>query len=133
VVLSDSLQGAVPSPDAALLKARFGSAFQEALSTAVAELSAQQRNVLRMHVGGGCSIDEIGRAYGVHRATAARWIERARTGIYERVRAQLGTQHRVTESEFRSLAGLMRAELELSLTRGSSSAHVIERPAEESG
>ena len=132
VALSDGLADAALSPEGALLKARFGPSFQEALQAAVLELTKQERNVLRMHVSGGCSIDEIGRAYDVHRATAARWIERARTAIYDRVRAALGAKHRLSDSEFRSLAGLMRAELELSLLRGSSSARLIARGEPES-
>lgn len=119
VGLSESLAATPFSPEAQVLKARYGVAFGEALRAAVASLSRQERNVLRMHVG-QCSIDEIGRAYDVHRATAARWIERARERIYERVRELLRAAHPLTDSEFKSLAGLMGAELELSLTQPSS-------------
>jgi hypothetical protein len=59
----------------------------------------------------------------VHRATAARWIDRARSVIYARVREQLGAQHPMTDSEFRSLAGLMGPELHLSLSVPSSASH----------
>jgi RNA polymerase sigma-70 factor (ECF subfamily) len=116
VALSDTLEAVPFSPEASLLKARFGDAFRDALRTAVAGLSKQARNVLRMHVVGHCSIDEIGRAYNVHRATAARWIDRSRSTIYARVREQLGEHHPLTDSEFRSLAGLMGPELQLSLS-----------------
>jgi RNA polymerase sigma-70 factor, ECF subfamily len=116
VALSDTLEAVPFSPEASLLKARFGDSFRDALRTAVAGLSKQARNVLRMHVVGHCSIDEIGRAYNVHRATAARWIDRSRSTIYARVRDQLGEQHPLTDSEFRSLAGLMGPELQLSLS-----------------
>jgi RNA polymerase sigma-70 factor (ECF subfamily) len=120
VALSDTLEAVPFSPEASLLKARFGDAFREALRAAVAGLSKQARNVLRMHVVGHCSIDEIGRAYNVHRATAARWIDRSRSTIYARVHEQLGAQHPLTDSEFRSLAGLMGPELQLSLSVPSS-------------
>jgi RNA polymerase sigma-70 factor (ECF subfamily) len=109
-----------------LTKARFGGAFQKALRDAVAALSAQERNVLRMHVTGQCSIDEIGRAYNVHRATAARWLDRSRARIYETVRQELcGRRNNLTASEFKSLATLMGSELELNLTGNSAllSAH----------
>ncbi len=114
--LSERLAAADPNVEATLLRARFGEAFQAALSAAVSGLSAQQRNVLRMHTVGGASIDEIGRAYRVHRATAARWLERARGRIYEQVRAELCLEQRLTHSEFDSLAQLIGAELSLSLT-----------------
>ena len=74
--------------------------------------------MLRMHVAGHCSIDEIGRAYNVHRATAARWLDRTRTRIYEEVRQELCVKRaNLTASEFKSLATMMGTELELSLSR----------------
>lgn len=120
VQLSDGLAATSFSPEVEVLKARFGHGFRESLRTALAELTKQERNVLRLHVVGRCSIDEIGRAYDVHRATAARWIERARSKIYDRVRELLSVIKPLTDSEFRSLAGVLGAELELSLTLASS-------------
>jgi RNA polymerase sigma-70 factor, ECF subfamily len=121
VELSEHLAEQELSAEARLTKARFGPAFASALRDAVLALSAQERNVLRMHVAGRCSIDEIGRAYNVHRATAARWLERSRTRIFEAVRQELCVRHnKLTASEFRSLATLMGGELELSLTGVSS-------------
>lgn len=122
VQLSERLAASGVSVEAGVLKARFGRAFQEALRGAVACLSEQERNVLRMHVVGRCSIDEIGLAYDVHRATAARWIERARARIYDEVRRELCVDHKLTLSEFRSLAALLGPELELSLGFGSATA-----------
>jgi RNA polymerase sigma-70 factor (ECF subfamily) len=120
VELTDKLAAPGGSPEARLLKARFGTAFHQALRAAVAALSAQERNVLRMHVVGQCSIDEIGRAYNVHRATAARWLDRSRARIYEQVRHELCVcQEKLTASEFKSLATLMGSELELSFSRRS--------------
>ncbi|MEP7052675.1 MAG: sigma-70 family RNA polymerase sigma factor [Pseudomonadota bacterium] len=117
VELDEQLAAQALSPEAQLTKARFGPAFSQALRDAVAALSAQERNVLRMHVSGRCSIDEIGRAYNVHRATAARWLDRARASLHEFVRQALCIrQEKLTASEFKSLAAMMGGELELSLT-----------------
>jgi RNA polymerase sigma-70 factor (ECF subfamily) len=121
VELSEQLAAQGMSAEAQLMKARFGPAFARALRDAVAALSTQDRNVLRMHISGQCSIDEIGRAYRVHRATAARWLDRARAQLRESVRQELCIrQQRLTASEFKSLAALMGGELELSLTGVSS-------------
>jgi RNA polymerase sigma-70 factor (ECF subfamily) len=123
--LSDRLAAVGPNPELVLIRARYGRAFQKALRAAVAALSGQERNVLRMHVLGQCSIDEIGRAYDVHRATAARWLERIRTRIYEAVRRDLSGRHtELSDSEFRSLARMMGSELELSLSENLASAFV---------
>lgn len=121
VELSEKLATDDLGIEATLLKARFGHAFQEALETSLSTLSKQERNVLRMHVVGQCSIDEIGRAYEVHRATAARWIDRSRAKIYEGVRQALCVEHKLTASEFDSLATLVGAELSLRLSAGPSS------------
>ncbi|HYP89139.1 MAG TPA: sigma-70 family RNA polymerase sigma factor [Polyangiaceae bacterium] len=113
--LSEQLAATDLDFEASLLRARFGPAFQQALRASLAALSKQERNVLRLHAVGHCSIDEIGRAYAVHRATAARWIERSRSKIYAEVRDSLRVEHGLTASEFKSLAVLLGAELELSL------------------
>lgn len=127
VELSEQLAVRGLSPEVLLTRARFGPAFTRALHDAVAALSAQERNVLRMHVSGHCSIDEIGRAYSVHRATAARWLDRARAKLHESVRQELCIrQDKLTASEFKSLAAMMGSELELSLS-GFSSQIVLER------
>ncbi len=117
VELSEQLAMQGLSSEALITKARFGPAFAQALRDAVLALSAQDRNVLRMHVSGHCSIDEIGRAYGVHRATAARWLDRARAQLHDSVRQELCIrQDKLTASELKSLAALMGAELELSFS-----------------
>ena len=47
-------------------------------------LSAEDRTLLRQQIVDGLSIDAIGAAYGVHRATAARWLNRARGALVAR-------------------------------------------------
>lgn len=118
VQLPEQLAADDSNVDAVLLKERFGKAFGVALRAAVSHLSEQDRNVLRMHAVDRASIDDIGRVYQVHRATAARWIERAREKIYADVREALRVEHRLTQSEFKSLATVLGGELELSLGLG---------------
>ena len=115
--LSEELAVAPHGVDLALLRARYAGTFQAALRDAVRALPARERNALRMHVGGGCSIDQIGVAYGVHRATAARWLERARESIAQGVRHALSLRNvELTQSEFQSLGHALASELELRLS-----------------
>jgi RNA polymerase sigma-70 factor, ECF subfamily len=115
--LKEQLEATGFELDATLMKARYGETFQKALEQALATLTPQDRNRLRMHVVDRCSIDQIGRAYGVHRATAARWLERARNHVLESVRRALCLQYGpLTDSEFTSIARAMGSELELSLS-----------------
>jgi RNA polymerase sigma-70 factor (ECF subfamily) len=117
VELSDALAAPEHSAELALARARYGELFQNALRDAVAKLPMRARNVLRMHVCGHCNIDEIGRAYDVHRATAARWLERARTAIAEGIRVALAERDvRLTDSEFISVARGLASVLELRLS-----------------
>jgi len=115
--LSDELAVAPQGAELVLLRTRYAEAFQAALRNAVAALPARERNALRMHVGGGCSIDQIGLAYGVHRATAARWLERARASITDGVRDALAARKvHLTASEFESLGHALASQLELRLS-----------------
>jgi RNA polymerase sigma-70 factor (ECF subfamily) len=117
VDLSERFGGGTSGPESYLTKARYAAAFQRALQHAIGELSAQDRNLLRMHVLDRCSVGQIGRAYGVHRATAARWLERARASVLESVRKQLCRgRATLTDSELFSIAHLMGTELELTLS-----------------
>lgn len=104
-------------PESSLTRARFYSAFREALQRAVLGLSKKERNLLRMHVLGHCSIDQIGRAYNVHRATAARWLEQVRERIGESVRQELElVGPPLTASEFRSVARVVGGDLDFELS-----------------
>jgi RNA polymerase sigma-70 factor (ECF subfamily) len=76
----------------ALDKERYRAAFRTAFRTALTELEPRERNLLRMHLLDGLTIDQVGAAQGVHRATAARWLEQARETVSRRVRRVLMTQ-----------------------------------------
>jgi RNA polymerase sigma-70 factor (ECF subfamily) len=67
-----------------------------------------------MHLVGRCSIDQIGRAYSVHRATAARWLSATKRKLFESVRDQLrNAEPRLTDDEFKSVARLVQSQLDL--------------------
>jgi RNA polymerase sigma-70 factor (ECF subfamily) len=76
-------------------KARYREIYQDAFRTALATLTARDRVLLRMHVIDELTIDQIAAIQGVHRATAARWLERAREQLARAARkefmARLGT------------------------------------------
>jgi RNA polymerase sigma-70 factor (ECF subfamily) len=117
VELSDVLAAPERSAELALTRARYGEAFQRALREAVASLPLRERHALQMHVCARCSIDDIGLTYGVHRATAARWLEHARAAIVSGVRARLGERDiKLTDSEFISVARGLTSVLELRLS-----------------
>jgi len=91
--------------------------FQSALQTALDALPERDRTLLRMCFLDGLTIDGIGNIYGVHRATAARWLAKIREGVLKSVQSILVRDFGLGASEFESLAFLVRSELQLSLRR----------------
>ena len=105
------------TPELALLKARHQDAYQEALRVALDTLSAKDRNILRMNVVDGLSIDRIGLAYQVHRATAARWVTAVRQRLLDETYRLLGVRLQLSPNELASLAALVQSQLHISLSR----------------
>jgi len=86
-----------------------------AFATAAAELAAKERALLRYAIVDGASIDAIGALYGVHRATAARWLEAARDSLARGMRRALAESpagSADTEEVHTSIAGLLDLSIE---------------------
>jgi RNA polymerase sigma-70 factor (ECF subfamily) len=114
--LPDRLTQTDSSPLNDIIRSRYGDSFQRALKNAISALPSRERNLLRLQLVGRCSIDQLGRMYLVHRATAARWLEGARNRVFESVREQMKVEHRLTDGEFDSIARGVRSQLDLSIT-----------------
>ena len=65
----------------------------------MATLDQRQRNVLQMNLVQGLSIDEVGRVYAVHRATAARWVSAAREQLVSQTRTRLAERLNLQSNE----------------------------------
>lgn len=104
-----------PETQATIEKAR--PLFQSALQRVMTELKDRDKTLLRLCFLDGLSIDGIGTLYGVHRATAARWICEIRRRIFQGVESVLVGEFGLRASEFHSLAFLVRSEIQLSLDR----------------
>jgi RNA polymerase sigma-70 factor (ECF subfamily) len=111
----DNLSPGGDSPELEYLKERYRPEFKAAFQTALHNLDAEQRTVLRMHIVEGLNIDEIGALFRVHRSTIARWIASARQSILDEARKQLQKQLGLDRHEFDSLAGVVRSQLSISL------------------
>lgn len=101
----------------AYLKEIYRAEFKSALESTLGNLEPRERNILRHQVLDGMSIDEIGSMYRVHRATAARWLERLRDKIQERTRTHLIDRLRLSPEELASVVNLVMSKLEVSLRR----------------
>jgi RNA polymerase sigma-70 factor, ECF subfamily len=110
----DELPNSGSGMESRLDRARYQAIFQEATARAIDALSLRDRNVLRLHFRAGLGIEAIAQAYGVHRATATRWVARIRSVLMKTVRVDLRRQvGQLTNSEFRGLVRLLRSQLEI--------------------
>jgi RNA polymerase sigma-70 factor (ECF subfamily) len=99
------------------LKAEYRSEFAASLNQAIAKLSAEDRTLLRQSVAEGLSIDEIGAAFGVHRATAARWLTRARAALVATTHEVLASRLEMPVEEIESVIRLVQSRLDASVVR----------------
>ena len=79
-------------------------AFLDALKSKLSSLSARERTILRLHVVDGVPAEKIGRMYGVHRATATRWIVQAKQAVFDETREELQRRFAVSVDTFESIA-----------------------------
>jgi RNA polymerase sigma-70 factor (ECF subfamily) len=63
------------------------------------------------------SIDEIATAYGIHRATAARRVNRARDALLADTRRRMSERLRLNSKELDSVLGLVESRLHASVRR----------------
>jgi RNA polymerase sigma-70 factor (ECF subfamily) len=104
-------------PELSHLKVKYQPVFKEAIQAAIASLSFEQREVMRLHYLDGLNIDRIGERLGVNRATVARWRTAAKQAIFEEIQRQLRKRLGLSDSEFGSLVQLLRSQIEISLVR----------------
>ncbi len=99
----------------ALVRARYAAPLKTAFEDALRALPLEDRTVLRMHLLDGLNIDEIGTLHGVHRATIARWIKRAREDLLVATRRLLRERLKVDTAELESLGRACRSSLDVSV------------------
>jgi RNA polymerase sigma-70 factor (ECF subfamily) len=99
------------------LKAEYRHEFATALREAISELGAEDRTLLRQQIVDQLSIDEIGAAFGVHRATAARWLQRARGALVTTTQGRLAARLKVPVDEIESVIRLVQSQLDASVVR----------------
>ncbi|HEY5922261.1 MAG TPA: sigma-70 family RNA polymerase sigma factor [Kofleriaceae bacterium] len=105
------------SPEAAALKHEHRAAFKVAVEDVLRSLEPRERNVLRMHLVHQLSIDEIGRTYDVHRATAARWLTSIRDRLQEETRRLLRERLELGDRDLDSLFRVVESQLAVSFRR----------------
>lgn len=113
----EDIPTASDDPELARLKQNHRTAFKAAFEQAIAALAPRELALLDLAVVKRVGIDKIGAIYGVHRATAARWVASARDELTRSLHRILGVRLAVHEAEFEQLLPLVESQLELSLER----------------
>jgi RNA polymerase sigma-70 factor (ECF subfamily) len=104
-------------PEIEYLKRLYAHEFDRAFEEAVAGLDPATRTVLRNYYCQRLTIDEIAAAYGIHRATAARRVARAREDLLSDTRRRLTERLQVPTGELDSILRLIESRLNVTLDR----------------
>jgi RNA polymerase sigma-70 factor (ECF subfamily) len=104
-------------PELGLLRNVYRRQLRDAFESAVKSLDDKDRALLRGHFLEGLNSTEVGAMYGVHRATASRWIADAREALMTAVRRALLERFGVGHEDVNSIVGLVQSQLDLSLSR----------------
>ena len=104
-------------PELTYLKAKYRAAFKRAFAEALGELTSRERNFLRLHHFGGLSVEQVGDVYGVHRATATRWLAKIRASLMSATQQRLGEDLAIDRDELDSLMALIQSRLDVSVQR----------------
>jgi RNA polymerase sigma-70 factor (ECF subfamily) len=104
-------------PALAALKAEYRAEFAVALREAIEDLDVEDRTLLRQQIVDGMSIDAIGAAFGVHRATAARWLNRARGALVAATHRRLAERLKLPVEQIESVIRLVSSQLDASVIR----------------
>jgi RNA polymerase sigma-70 factor (ECF subfamily) len=104
-------------PELEFMKAKYRGDFTAALREALADLTQEDRTMLRFYLIDLLNIAEIGELFGKSRATIGRRIQDARTKVFDGTRRRLKERLRVDGSELDSLIAILYSQVNLSLSR----------------
>lgn len=104
-------------PELGMLRTRYRETVDAGLRAALERLDDRSRALLRYQLIDGWSIDQVGKLYGVHRATAARWLAEARHVLGETIRAELAERLQIATDEVDSVVRLVQSRVDMSLDR----------------
>ncbi len=109
--------GQIDDPELGYMRQRYQAQFREAFAEAASSLSSRERNLLRQGFVHGLGVRELGSMYGVHYATASRWLAQARERLVTLTHQRLCGRLEISEGELHSIMRLIRSDLHITLGR----------------
>jgi RNA polymerase sigma-70 factor (ECF subfamily) len=104
-------------PASAVVKAELRPAVRAAFAAAVQALSYVDRELLGSVIVRGETIDELSKRHGIHRATAARWVGRARAALDDGLRRELAVALELDPAEVSSVLSAIATSIDLTPAR----------------
>ena len=114
---ADDQLAAAGDVELSLIKAQYREAFVAGFTVAVQTLERRDRNLLRLHLLGGVTLEQLAQMYGVHRATVVRWLAGARSALFDATRAHVASSIGAPADELDQMFELVRSRVELSVER----------------
>lgn len=113
---ADRLVDLALGPEDQAAKNEHSEAAQMALRIALTSLTSRQRNLLRLRFAEGWSPEDLGKTYGVHRGTIARWVQEAREHVKVAMARELANILGFSEDEMPSVMRAVESRLELTFS-----------------
>jgi RNA polymerase sigma-70 factor len=85
------------------LDSHWGQVISDVASEQISKLSARDRLLLGLYYLRGVPLKTIGRQFGIHEATASRWLDRLRQGIRKQVERELRKKYGLRAGEIQSM------------------------------
>jgi RNA polymerase sigma-70 factor len=85
------------------MDSRWGPVLAELLAQEIERLAPRDRLLLGLYYLDGVPLKTIGRQFGVHEATASRWLDTLRRNIRKQVEKQLRKKYRMSSRDLRSV------------------------------
>lgn len=104
-------------PELEYLKRHYRTEFQAAFTEAIGALEPEDRTSLRQSFVDRLSIDQIAHAQGIHRATAARRVQKARETLLSDTRKRLMAKLQLSRGELESVMRMIESQLHVSVGR----------------
>jgi RNA polymerase sigma-70 factor, ECF subfamily len=103
-------------PEVEALRAKYGPQFRSALAATLAELSVDDRTLLKLHYRNGVNVNDLAVMQGVHRVTLSRRLSQIRDHVFQVTRERFRVLLQVSESEFASIVRLVASDIDLELS-----------------
>ena len=113
--LVDRVVGAA-EPELAIVKTGFVAVFKRCFAEAFGKLSMHDRDLIRRHYLDDLTIDGLATLHGVHRATVARWLAKARDKLVAETRAAV-SRELAGDVDLAEILAMISSRLEASLSK----------------